>query len=98
MLHKLAAHWQQWLLQSAPLLAPEAPSWEQYIRAPQNRIVYPVAIVPGSIHGNVTNPNALLAPGGGVTILSRAANSTGGGKVPSIVVDFGQPVVGFLSI
>jgi hypothetical protein len=97
MFYQLAARGLQWLLHSAPLVAPEPeiPSWHQYVRAPKDRIVYPVSILPDRINGNVTNPNALLAPGHGVTTLSVYPPQ---GLIPSVVVDFGQPVVGFLSI
>lgn len=70
-------------------------SWHKYIRAPSNNTVLPVGIVANETLGNVTNPEALLASGGALTILSRETNSS---DIPTVVVDFGQNVVGFLEI
>ena len=74
-------------------------SWHKYVRSPPTNIVHPVAIVSSLTTGNVTNPNGLLHPGHGPTILSR--NTAPDGKEserPSIVIDFGQNIVGYLSV
>lgn len=73
--------------------ASAVPSWQKYVRAPSSNIISPQSIVNTS--GDVNNPNALLRQGGGVTTLTRA---NGSNDVPSIIVDFGQNTVGYLSI
>lgn len=70
-------------------------SWQQYVRAPSSEVVTPVRIVANETIGNVTNPDALLTSGGALTILSRDTDSS---DIPTVVVDFGQNVVGFLQI
>lgn len=70
-------------------------SWQQYVRAPSSTVVTPVGIVANETIGNVTNPDALLTSGGALTILSRENSSS---DIPTVVVDFGQDVVGFLQI
>ncbi|KAL7809368.1 family 78 glycoside hydrolase [Trichoderma aethiopicum] len=70
------------------------PSWHQYVRSPVAKVVKPVGIVPESIVGNVSNPTGLI-DGSGATVLSR---SNEGDPLPTIVVDFGQNVVGILSL
>lgn len=70
-------------------------SWHQYVRAPSNDTVLPVGILADETLGNVTNPEALLTSGGALTILSRRTNYS---VIPTVVVDFGQNVVGFLVI
>jgi hypothetical protein len=81
MLASNAGYWLQWLAGSAPVIAPTiAPtsspsspaSWEQYVRAPNNQIIYPVSVIPSYTTGNVSNPNALLSAGSGVTTFTRA--------------------------
>lgn len=69
------------------------PSWQKYVRAPSSNIVPPQSIVTTS--GQVTNPNCILQKGRGVTTLTR---SSGSNNIPSIIVDFGQNTVGWLSI
>jgi hypothetical protein len=51
-------------------------SWKHYVRGPSNKIVYPTRIVSNYTAGNVTNPEGLLQPLGGSTILSRAKPPT----------------------
>lgn len=68
--------------------------WQKYVRSPPNQIIRPVRVVANYTQGNVTSPGGLLT-GRGSTILTRPASSD---IVPTIVVDFGQNVVGFLSI
>ena len=70
------------------------PSWHQYVRSPVSKIVTPVAIGADSIIGNVSNPTGLL-DGQGATVLSRSDQDD---LLPAIVVDFGQNVVGILSL
>ena len=83
------------------ILGSEPPDdWEKYVRSPPKNIVYPVAIVANYTQGNVTNPNGLLT-GHGPTTLNRNVPATANWTadiVPTIVVDFGQNIAGFLSI
>lgn len=80
--------------------------WQKYVRAPSSNVVTPVRIVSNMTEGNVTNPDGLLSPGSGPTILTRTApsNTTYAlgpnppNTTPVIVVDFGQNVAGYLSI
>ncbi|TVY16699.1 hypothetical protein LARI1_G003901 [Lachnellula arida] len=67
--------------------------WEKYVQSPATNIVSPVAIVSNYTQGNIQNVEGLLA-GQGVTTLTR----NDGDIVPTIVVDFGQNIAGFLSI
>ncbi|KAM0128493.1 hypothetical protein ACHAO1_008957 [Botrytis cinerea] len=73
--------------------ASAVPSWQKYVRAPSSNDITPQRIVNTS--GDVDNPSALLRQGGGITTLTRANGSS---NVPSIIVDFGQNTVGYLSI
>lgn len=50
-------------------------SWQQYVRGPSNKIVYPARVLSNYTIGNVTNPEGLLQPHGS-TVLSRAAPPT----------------------
>ncbi|KAH8202246.1 hypothetical protein TruAng_003623 [Truncatella angustata] len=70
-------------------------SWHQYVRAPSSRIVEPKAVLSQYSLGNVTDSEALVNRKGGVMYLTRASNSD---VVPTIVVDFGQNIVGLLEI
>lgn len=76
-----------------------APDWQKYVRSPPNQIVRPVAVLTNYTQGNVTNPDGLLT-GKGATTFTRTNVSAGTEKdvPPTIVVDFGQNVVGVLSI
>ncbi|XDG01471.1 hypothetical protein ABKA04_001086 [Annulohypoxylon sp. FPYF3050] len=69
-------------------------SWHQYVRAPTSNIVKPKSIHSNYTAGKVTNPEGLLS-GNSTTTLSRGKNDA---AVPTIVVDFGQDVVGLLEI
>jgi hypothetical protein len=73
--------------------------WQKYVRFPSTQIIHPVSIVANLTQGNVTNPNGLLT-GHGKTILTRPApkNGSAADSIPTIVVDFGQNIVGYLSI
>ncbi|RDW80803.1 six-hairpin glycosidase-3 [Coleophoma crateriformis] len=77
------------------LLATTSSSWQAYIRSPATRTVSPASIVANLTLGNVTNPDGLLTSGGQPTTLTRLNASD---TAPTIVVDFGQNVVGFLSV
>ena len=44
-------------------------SWHRYLQGPNGHNVAPVKVIAST--GDVTNPNALLKPGGAVTVLSR---------------------------
>jgi hypothetical protein len=70
-----------------------SPDWQKYVRAPKSDIIKPQSIV--TTGGSVKNADALLSPGGRVATLTRAAGSS---TVPSITVDFGLNVAGYLSI
>ncbi|KAI1129570.1 Six-hairpin glycosidase-like protein [Nemania abortiva] len=72
--------------------AQEAPSWQQYVRAPESAIVRPAAILPSYTQGDVENADGLVT-GAATTVLSRAAGSN---QTTTLVVDFGQNVVGQL--
>ncbi|EHK46727.1 glycoside hydrolase family 78 protein [Trichoderma atroviride IMI 206040] len=74
--------------------ADTAPSWQKYVRSPASNTVKPVAVVSDSTVGNVSNPNGLV-DGQEPTVLSRNTESD---QLPTIVVDFGQNVVGVLSL
>lgn len=69
-------------------------SWHRYVRSPVSNIVKPVGIVSDGTIGNVSRPNGLV-DGRGPTILSR---NDEGDLLPTVVVDFGQNVVGILSL
>jgi hypothetical protein len=81
-------------------LKPESPDdWQKYVRSPPSPIVYPARIVANYTQGNVTNPEGLLT-GKGPTLFTRnaPANTTSPGLPPTIVVDFGQNIAGYLSV
>jgi hypothetical protein len=69
-------------------------SWHKYVRSPVSNIVKPIGIVSGSTIGNVSSPSGLV-DGQGPTVLSRKNEDD---LLPTIVVDFGQNVVGILSL
>ncbi|ETS83722.1 hypothetical protein PFICI_05598 [Pestalotiopsis fici W106-1] len=73
----------------------DAPSWHQYVRAPASRAVGPKEVLSQYTAGNVTNANALVGDGGDAAYLTRASGSS---EVPTVVIDFGQNVVGLLEI
>ncbi|KAJ5991291.1 hypothetical protein N7499_011949 [Penicillium canescens] len=70
-------------------------TWHKYVRSPSTSIVKPKSILAANITGNVSNPNGFLEGNDAPTILSRKPDDL---HVPSIVVDFGQNVVGIVSI
>jgi alpha-L-rhamnosidase len=67
--------------------AAAAPDWRDYVHG-STGTAYPVAVV--STSGAVTDPRALTTPGGGTTVISRAA----GEPAPSIVLDYRQDIGG----
>jgi hypothetical protein len=75
--------------------------WQKYVRSPSTQIIHPKIIVANYTLGNVTNPDGLLT-GHGKTILTRPAPGSNGSSaaesIPTIVVDFGQNIAGYLSI
>lgn len=52
-----------------------APNWQQYVRAPTQRIVHPVAIIANRTTGVIENPESLINPGSGVATFSRNATT-----------------------
>jgi len=73
---------------------PSSNSWHKYVRAPSSETVTPKGIVPGSPTGGVSNPSGLIN-GYGPTVLSRLHSSD---PIPSLIVDFGQNLAGYLNI
>jgi hypothetical protein len=73
--------------------------WQSYVRAPSSTTVSPASIVSNYTQGNVANPEGLLTAGGDPTVLTRPQPAAGAADVtPEIVIDFGQNIVGYLSI
>jgi hypothetical protein len=70
-------------------------TWHKYVRSPSTSIVKPKGILAANVTGNVSNPNGFLEGNDVPTILSRKPGDL---DIPSIVVDFGQNVVGIVSI
>lgn len=69
-------------------------SWHRFVRSPSNPIVKPHSILSANTTGDVTNPSGLLGGNGNPTVMTRKE----GDMPPSLVVDFGQDVVGIVSI
>lgn len=65
-------------------------SWERFVRAPPSRLVKPKVIIPEYTLGGIVNPDGVIS-GEELTILYRDGNSN---STPTLVVDFGQNVVG----
>lgn len=70
---------------------PNETSWERYVRAPSSRLVKPKAILSEYTLGGVVNPDGLISGEDPPTLLYRDENSA---STPTLVVDFGQNVVG----
>lgn len=68
--------------------------WQKYVRSPSTNTITPVSVIANYTEGDVTNPNGLLGDGSGPTILRRSSKA----PVTTMVLDFGQNIVGFLSI
>lgn len=60
------------ILNSASTWA-KSSSWQQYVRAPPNSIVYPTSVIAKYTTGNVTNAEGLLSIGQGITTFTRPA-------------------------
>ncbi|KAI1816223.1 glycoside hydrolase family 78 protein [Poronia punctata] len=73
-----------------------AQDWQQYVRAPSDAIVRPTRILEDYTKGGVQNPDGLIT-GADSTVLTRDAGSDDE-EIPSLVVDFGQNVVGQLML
>ncbi|KAI1378370.1 glycoside hydrolase family 78 protein [Hypoxylon crocopeplum] len=69
-------------------------SWHKYVRAPPTNIIQPKALLGEYTLGSVVNPEGLLN-GDSVTTLTRGENET---TIPTVVLDFGQNIVGLLTI
>ncbi|KAI2630856.1 glycoside hydrolase family 78 protein [Hypoxylon sp. NC1633] len=69
-------------------------SWHKYIRAPPSSNVKPKAVLDAYTLGKVVNADALIT-GDDITTLTRAE---GDADVPTVVLDFGQNIVGQLEI
>ncbi|KAJ5125473.1 hypothetical protein N7526_007650 [Penicillium atrosanguineum] len=69
-------------------------SWHRFVRSPSSPILKPYSILSANTTGAVINPSGLLDGNGNPTVLTRNE----GDDVPSLVVDFGQNVVGIVSI
>ena len=76
----------------SPALAQDPPSWHKYVRAPSSTIVRPAAILANYTQGDVENADGLIT--GSATTVFTGANTSN--KTPTVVVDFGQNVVGQL--
>ncbi|KAI1144399.1 glycoside hydrolase family 78 protein [Hypoxylon sp. FL0543] len=70
-------------------------SWHQYVRAPPSSLVKPKAVLNEYTSGDITNPESLVT-GSGVTTLSHQEGNAS--DIPTVVLDFGQNVVGLLGI
>lgn len=68
--------------------------WHRFVRSPSNPTVKPHGILSANTTGDVTNPSGLLGGNGNPTVMTRKE----GDMPPSLVVDFGQNVVGIVSI
>ncbi|KAL7968066.1 glycoside hydrolase family 78 protein [Trichoderma sp. SZMC 28014] len=86
------------LLLSDGVQSGRTPDWHKFARSPASNTVKPIGIVSASTIGNVSNPSGLIgghkrdqAP----TVLTRQTESDG---IPTVVVDFGQNVVGILNL
>ncbi|KAI0816675.1 Six-hairpin glycosidase-like protein [Xylaria sp. FL0064] len=81
------------LLSSLAIAQDSPPSWQQYVRAPNSTIVRPATILSSYTQGDVKDADGLVT-GSATTVLTRANGSSG--EIPTLVVDFGQNVVGQL--
>ncbi|KAI1367793.1 Six-hairpin glycosidase-like protein [Xylaria arbuscula] len=91
----ITAFWLVVFAWNSPALAQDAPSWHKYVRAPTSAIVRPTAILPDYTQGDVDNPDGMVT-GSAVTVLTRGAEGSDENETPTVVVDFGQNVVGQL--
>lgn len=80
---------------ATPPTASRDMSWHKYIRSPESLTVKPKSILPANTTGDISNPDGLLDGYKSPTVLTRKDDSD---EVPSVIVDFGQNVVGIVSI
>ncbi|KAI1282309.1 Six-hairpin glycosidase-like protein [Xylaria sp. FL0933] len=86
--------WPVAFLSSSLAIAQDSPpSWQQYVRAPNSTIVRPATILSSYTQGDVKDADGLVT-GSATTVLTRANGSSG--EIPTLVVDFGQNIVGQL--
>ncbi|KAK8031908.1 hypothetical protein PG990_001642 [Apiospora arundinis] len=87
-----------WISCHAASAADDEPGWHKYVRAPSTRLVTPKVVLTNYTLGNVTGVEGLI-DGKSVALLTRSQNSSGTDDIPpTIVLDFGQNVVGLLKI
>lgn len=79
---------------AGPVTTSSEASWHRYVRSPSSNTVKPVRIIAANTTGNVENAQGMV-DGSSTCTFSRDSDSS---DVPSVVVDFGQNVVGLLSI
>lgn len=70
-------------------------AWHNYVRSPSDSLLNPRKILSANTTGNVTNPDGLLGGNGLPTILTRNEEDT---SIPTLLVDFGQNVVGIVTV
>lgn len=76
----------------------EGSAWKRYVIDP-GKLVYPKAVyVVGESPGNVQNTGGLKAPGGGATTIAEAGLNSSGVGSPSIILDLGFNVGGYVEI
>lgn len=75
---------------------PKPTSWHKFIRGPQTRTIKPVSVVPNTITGNVVHAEEMVR-GHGIMTMSNLKKKKKD-VIPSVVLDFGSNVVGYLSI
>lgn len=75
--------------------SPNDSAWQRHVRAPSRRTITPAGILSQYSTGNVSNEGGLVGASAGPTILTRLRAEE---EIPTVVVDFGQNVVGLLSI
>lgn len=76
------------------LIPKDDDSWHKYVRAPPSKNIAPQSIVLESITGKVINPQGMIS-GTGPTTFTRSNEDD---IRPSLIVDFGQNVVGYLTL
>ena len=77
---------------SSGLATSSQPLWHKYVRAPSSKTVGPSAIL--HTHGSISNAQALVNDNG-ITTLKRPSTDD---PVPSVTLDFGQNIVGFVRL
>lgn len=68
--------------------------WQRFVRSPDSNVVRPRGILSRETVGNVSNPYGMIDEKGPTILTRSTVNST----PPTVVVDFGQTVVGILTI